>query len=60
MKWLGDWFSEAADIKCTGNGGTIIILYVYYVGAQIDIIVVVTIQMKLVFTFCGFSNVTDR
>ena len=46
------------------RGGSIIIVYVHYVRAQHDIIVVVvvvaTIQMKLVFKFCRFSNVTDK
>jgi hypothetical protein len=63
MKRLGDWFSKAADVKCTGKGGSIIILCVHYVRAQQDIIVVVvvaTIQMKLVLKCRRFSNVTDK
>jgi len=61
MKSLGDWFSKASDVKCTGKGGSIIILYIHYVKAQQDIIAVVaTIQMKLVFKCRRFSNVTDK
>jgi len=65
MERLGDWFSKAADVKCTGKGGSIIILCVHYVRAQQDIIVVVvvvvaTIQMKLVLKYRRFSNVTDK
>ena len=31
MKRLGDWFSKAADVKCTGNGEVPSLLYMYVV-----------------------------